>query len=245
MANPQNQAQTPGIRDLWEKFPWVTRHASLFAVILRIAAIYSPYIVIHTWNIPGKPWWQLYRVFTSALSTSRSGLGGVISLYMFSTWLNDLDGGIFRNRARILYYLTFVTVIFYLVGPRFGIYCYLDGLTAALTWTLGQEEPFGVITLVFLPVARRYVPLANLVIVLLSGGGVNGMIESLIGYLAAHLFMYITELVPAAGGPKWLKRIPYVFRIPDILEEVERKREQQWSIFGSGQKLGKNKKWGW
>lgn len=225
----------PGFREVWERVPWVTRYAGVAVIVLRFLAMYNPYVVVHLWNIPGKPWWQAHRLVTSALSTQSSGFSVVLAIFMFCSSLNDLEGNIYRDRARALYYLTFVAGVFYLLGPRFGFYCYLEGLTSAMTWTLSQEEPFGVINMIVVPVQRKYAPLVQLFMSLLAGSGFHGLLEALIGYFAAHLFLYTTELLPDSGGPQWLRVVPKVFTIPDLLEQRQRKRR----VFGAGKKLGK------
>lgn len=230
--------QAPGFNDLWNRLPWVTKHISVGVIVLHLICVLYPYFPLQVWNIPGAPKWQVYRFVTSAMCTSGNGIGAVLSIFMFCTNLNDLESNFMRSRSRPLYYLAFITLVYHILGPRFHIYCYLDGIISALTWTLSQEEPFGMINVVVIPVQRRYAPLVQLGIAFLAGNGLRGLIDPLLGFFAAHMFMYLTEIVPDCGGPQWLRQTPYLFTYPDRLEAEQQKARE----YGSGYKLGKEKK---
>lgn len=119
-------------------------------------------------------------------------------------------------------------------GPRFGLYAWLSGINMAMSWTLSQEDPFGQTQIVILTVPRMYVPLLQLAIAFLLNGPL-GLIEPVMAYLVAHLFMFLTEFVPDCGGPSILRKTPKVFTYLDKMEEDARRAK----VLGRGKKLGR------
>jgi len=221
-------------RATWNKIPFVTRYVTLAAGVLLVLSIFSPAMSLQFWRTPNAPAWQVWRLVTAPLCYYGTAVGGIINLYMLATSVYELETTVFMTRARTAYYLVWVSLGFDLLGPRLSLYHYSAGLIGALAWTLAQENPHVQVTLLgFIPIPRRYFPLANVAMAVASTQSVEAAYEALLGIVLAHSFMFFTEILPQAGGPQYLAATPRVLGALDAMEQNTRAREQ----FGTGHRL--------
>ena len=226
-----------GFRATWEKIPYMTRHLGAAAIALFFVYVVNPFFAAAWfWQLPGARWWYVLPYATAPLSYSGKNFNGLITLFMFCSSLQRLELGPLTRRSDVAGYFLFVAAFFNVVGPRLGMYAFLSGISSALSWTVAQEAPWQPTMLIVVQVSQCYVPWANVLIGFVVGG-VRGTYEPLLGIVVAHAYMFFTELLPRAGGPKLLRRKPRFLQWFDGLEENERKAQ----AFGRGRKLGKHR----
>lgn len=225
-----------GFEETWNNIPFVTRHVGALAIMLLFVYVLNPYWAVHGWRLPQAPLWQVWRLVLAPFSYVGQNVSGLISLFMFCTTLQTLESSMFRSRSRTAYYLLWLSVGFNLVGPRLGMYAYLNGIVSSMSYTLAQEAPDEQTVYIVFPIQRKYLPLANIVLgFVAAGGALSGAYETILGIVIAHSFMFFTDLLPQAGGMTFFAHPPKLLRKLDEMEENERKR----GSFGAGRRLGK------
>lgn len=104
---------------------------------------------------------------------------------------------------------------------------YTRCLSIALTYTWAQDNVHVPVSLYFVRLKACYLPLALLFLDFLNGGPV-GLYQGLVGYTAAHAYLFFNTILPLAGGPKL---------IPEF-NEVAPPTVGRSSYGGQGRRLG-------
>lgn len=148
---------------------------------------------------------QLGRFILAAFSTEANILSHFMKL------IQVVDGAIGVEEKRVwkknsdgLYFFLFVFLIFYTIGPMVGVYTFIDATISSIQWTLTQEGPN---VPGFIGAERRCQPYMGIMLHATFGES-HRISGPLLGIFAAHLFMYLTEFLPLAGGPKLFQTPP-------------------------------------
>lgn len=222
------------ILETWEKIPWITRYTGATATIMFALYCIDPYYAVFGWNYPNNPKWQVWRYILSVFCSNSGKFQGLLELVSFCSTIQGMELNYWKTRSSSAYYLLFVAAIFNIIGPHLGFYAFLPALNMSLAWTLAQESPFSQTTIIVFSIEQRYAPWVQLLVRLILGGPANTL-EPIMGIFAAHLFMFLTEHLPNAGGPALFSRPPKLLRHLDTMEENSRKEK----LYGSARKLGK------
>lgn len=224
----------PGFRETWEKIPYVTRHLGAVAIGLFVLVVVAPYTAVKFWYLPGTTY-QFWRLFTSPFACQGGGLGGLLTVFFFCSNMSLLETQVFAGRrADLVAYVSFVAIPFLLLGQYLGMYAYLGGLVGAMTYTIAQEAPYEITTLIVLQIQRGWVPWVNAVIGFVVSGW-SGIYEPILGIFIAHAYLFFSELLPNAGGPKVLKTPGFLIRFFVKQKQNEEANEH----YGRGRRLGK------
>lgn len=229
-----NSSSMAGFLETWENIPWITRYTGAIATIMFALYCIDPYYAVFGWNYPNNPKWQVWRYILSVFSANSGKFQGLLELINFCTSIQGMELNFWKKRSSSAYYLLFMGIVFNIIGPHLGFYTFLPALNMSLAWTLAQESPFSQTTIIVLTIEQRYAPWVQLLVRLVLGGPANTL-EPLMGIFAAHLFMFLTEHLPKAGGATWFARPPRVLRHLDTMEENGRKAK----LYGTARKLGK------
>lgn len=219
-------------RELWQQLPPVTRSLMLVASIIAIVCTLNPYWSHRFWYsydfVKRGHYWT---ILTAPLTFQGVGFSYLMTLVAFYMNLSAVETTKFRRVSDLAFYFLFLTVGFLAIGPYFQLYAYLSGVTAALTYTMAQEDADGITQFLMFQTKRKYSPWFG-VIGGFATGGLRGMLDPLLGILFAHAFLFFDEILPLAGGPRlntprWLVRTEKRIR-----DELEAKRR-------GGHRLGK------
>lgn len=174
----------------------------LVAVLIAITCTLNPYVSTKFWYTHdfirrGHFWVPL----TAPLTFQGTGMSYLMSLVGFYTNISAAETRKFQRIADLVFYLLFVAVTFLAVGPSINSYAYLNGIGAALTYTMAQDDPEGIVQLLVFQTKRKYTPWFGIIIAFASAG-MLGIGDQVLGIAAGHMYLFLTELLPLAGGPK-------------------------------------------
>lgn len=229
------RAAAPGFSETWEKIPYISRNLGGLVIMLYSMMLVAPYFAVKFWYLPGTTY-QFWRLFTSPFAwQGRFGLPGLLTVFYFCFNVNLLETQVFAGRpADLVTYVSFVGIFFLLIGQYLNMYAYLGGLVSAMTYTVAQEAPYEVTTLIVIQIQRGWIPWANVLLGFVTGG-VPGTYEPILGIVVAHAYLFLSELLPNAGGPKVIKTPGFLTRF--FLKQKQEKGARMH--FGRGQRLGK------
>lgn len=174
----------------------------LLAVLIGIISTLNPFVSTKFWYTHdflarGRYWAPL----TAPFAFQGHGIPYLLSLVNFYTNISAAETKKFHRTADLVFYLLFVVVIFLAVGPSIGSYAYLNGVGAALSYTITQDDPEGMVQYFVFQTKRKYTPWIGIVVAFVAAG-LLGIGDQVVGIAAGHMFLFLTELLPLAGGPK-------------------------------------------
>jgi len=201
--------------DVIQSWPPLTRVLVVSTVALSIL-IHSQMIAGFNWvfipnyifRLPPKiP--ELWRLYTTFCITG-SGLGILLDSYFLYTYSSALERGSprFTEHGSYFVYMAFCMSFILGTGGYFlGGVALMKALIISLAYTFSQDNPNSNVTIFILTFPAKYLPFALLAISAVSGGWPSALIEST-GFLAAHMYDFLTRIWPMFGGGRNLLPTP-------------------------------------
>lgn len=190
---------------LWENMAPVPRIAVILSGAIFLIHLFIPRLMPYCRLDPNGGGLQLGRFILAAFSTEVNCLSHFLMLIKMvagAIWVEERRA--WKKNSDGLYFFLFVFLIFYTIGPMVGIYTFVDATMSSIQWTITQGVPnepglFGA--------EQKYQPYMGIMFNATIGNS-HLIPGPLLGIFAAHLFMYLTEFLPLAGGPKLFQTPP-------------------------------------
>lgn len=168
---------------------------------------------------------QIWRLVTCYLITG-SGLSLLFDSYFLYHYLSQLEIGNprFPRKADVVWYLMFISgtilMINYLCALPFQTF--LRALILAMAYTVTQDQRGMKATFYFITIPAQLTPIAMILVNLLFPGGHMAMLLQLEGFVAAHLYDFLSRTWPEFGGGPNILATPafvrHLVQTPRILD---------------------------
>ncbi|KAI8048294.1 Der1-like family-domain-containing protein [Syncephalis plumigaleata] len=193
------------VRTWYTSLPVNTRFiftATLAVPIVAHFNIVQPYWLVFIWS-PIVNKFQLWRLVTSFFY-NRLGFGLLMNLYFIYQHSMELETVTFAGRpADYAFFLLFCGIVSTIGAALLDLIVLNDSLVLAIVhyWSLRNSER--IVNFMFgMRFKAKYLAAVLIGYELLISGGLP--IGSLLGVAAAHSYHYLTNILPAQGGRRWL-----------------------------------------
>ncbi|OLN84908.1 Derlin-2-like protein 1 [Colletotrichum chlorophyti] len=153
---------------------------------------------------------QIWRIGTNFLMTGPQ-LGLLFDTYFLYSYLTALEVGNarFPRREDVVWYLIFVcTVITALCTYLMGGGAFLPALILAMCRTVTQDQRGMKANFYFVTIPAQLTPFCMMLVSLLFPGGYYNFMLQLMGFLAAHLYDFLSRIYPDFTGGRNLIPTP-------------------------------------
>ncbi|KAI8241752.1 hypothetical protein K4K56_001905 [Colletotrichum sp. SAR 10_98] len=199
--------------DAYWQAPPIARTLATAAFLTSVSVVLgfvSPYWFIfmpdYLFKIPP----QIWRLGTNFLLTGPQ-LGLLFDTYFLYTYLTALEVGNprFPRREDVVWYLMFVcTVITALCTYLMGGGAFLPALILAMCRTVTQDQRGMKANFYFVTIPAQLTPFCMMLVSLLFPGGYYNFMLQLMGFLAAHLYDFLSRIWPEFSGGRNLIPAP-------------------------------------
>ncbi|KAI5461262.1 centromere/microtubule-binding protein cbf5 [Mariannaea sp. PMI_226] len=194
----------------------LTTVAATLSVAIQLKFLPAFYFIHHPsflWQIPP----QIWRPVTSFLVTG-GGLGLLFDSYFLYHYLAQMEIGNprFPRKADLVWYLIFVggTILTINYFADLPFYTFLSALVLSMAYTVTQDQRGMKATFYFITIPAQLTPICMILINLLMPGGAMNILLQLEGFVAAHLYDFLSRIWPEfGGGPNLLATPPFLDRL--------------------------------
>ncbi|KAF6836166.1 DER1-like family member protein (centromere/microtubule-binding protein CBF5) [Colletotrichum plurivorum] len=185
---------------------------SLSVLLGIVNAYYLIFVPEYLFKFPP----QIWRFGTNFLLTGPQ-LGLLFDTYFLYHYLTALEVGNprFQRREDVVWYLMFVcTVTTALCTYLMGGGAFLPALILAMCRTVTQDQRGMKANFYFVTIPAQLTPFCMMLVSLLFPGGYYNFMLQLMGFLAAHLYDFLSRIYPEfSGGPNLIPTPAFLSRL--------------------------------
>lgn len=156
-----------------------------------------------------RPWTLFTSIFCQMYQQKLYAVMGVCFMWMDMRSMEE--SWAFANRGDLVFFLAFIQFLSVAIASRFGVYAFLPIVGGAMSYYRSQANPLGEVKLFgLIPIPSGWYPWSQVALNYITG---FGYLESLCGIIFGYAYLYSTEILPLAGGPRL--QTPKWFRVFD------------------------------
>ncbi|EMR10856.1 hypothetical protein PNEG_01002 [Pneumocystis murina B123] len=173
--------------------------STLFISIAPLLGIARASQLVNIWPYTLKG--QLWRLFTGFFYVG-GGLNLVISLFSLYRFSYGIETAYFiGNIPEYSFFLVFNAGIILFLSYFISSISYFTALNLSICYFWSQRNLNTITNLWFFRIKGRYLPFSMLLLSFFMGG-LFSVMQDACGLLSAHLYEFLTNILPSSGGPR-------------------------------------------
>ncbi|GAO46091.1 DER1-domain-containing protein [Saitoella complicata NRRL Y-17804] len=186
--------------------------ASFLTSIAPLLQLIHPYQIFNIWPMTFKG--QLWRPFTASLYAG-GGIEMLMGLFFFYNHSTDLETKKFMRTADYAFFLTFCWAIIVVISYFIDGYLYFNAVSMSVAYVWSQMNRDRQMSFMgFIPMKAMWLPVSMLVMTFVMNGPGSAFQMQLVGLVAGHTYLFVTEIYPGSHGvrplihtPTWFARL--------------------------------------